>query len=194
MIAASSNPLPRGASGVRCADRRTASRLAAIARLGMLAIGAILTVGSNFAAAEPPSTEVLKDARFDNGVVAVVDGDPITLRELKRYGQQSAPFLPPEVRVDYRALLDSLIEHKLLKYEFEKNGIIAPDEMVERYISNVLQESGQSRAQLDADIARTGLTWKDYFERMREEVQRIQLVNLLIRSRVNVPEEEVRRV
>jgi peptidyl-prolyl cis-trans isomerase SurA len=65
---------------------------------------------------------------------------------------------------------------------------------VDRYIASVLQDSNQTRASLDADIARTGLTWKDYYERMREEVQRIQLINLLIRSRVNVPEEEVRRV
>jgi peptidyl-prolyl cis-trans isomerase SurA len=86
-----------------------------------------------------------------------------------------------------------MIEHQLLKAEFEKNGITAPDAMVDRYIAGVLQESGQSRQALEADVARAGLTWNDYHERMREEVQRIQLVNLLIRSRVNVPEEEVRR-
>jgi peptidyl-prolyl cis-trans isomerase SurA len=189
MIAASSNPLPFGASGVRFAEaagRR--SRVVALALAAMLA-GA----GSAGAATEPASTEPLRNSRFDNGVVAVVDGEPITLRELKKYGESSAPFLPPEVRADYRELLDSLIEHKLLKSEFEKNGVAASDEMVERYISGVLQEGGQTRASLEADIARAGLTWKDYFERMREEVQRIQLVNLLIRSRVNVPEEEVRR-
>jgi len=188
MIAASSNPLPRGASDVHCAERVQPFR----AVLAFVA-AVVVTAGSAAAAPEPTPTAVLKDSRFDNGIVAVVDGDPITLRELKRYGVSSAPFLPPEVRGDYRALLDSLIEHKLLRAEFEKNGIVAPDEMVERYIAGVLRESGQSRESLNADIARSGLTWKDYFERMREEVQRIQLVNLLIRSRVNIPEEEVRR-
>lgn len=145
------------------------------------------------AAADQPSTAVLASSRFDNGVVAVVDGDPITLRELKNYGITGAPFLPPDVRDDYRALLDSMIEHRLLKFEFEKNGIHPPDEMVERYIAGVLEESRQTRAALEADVARAGLSWKDYFERMREEVARIQLVNLLIRSRVNVSEEEVKR-
>jgi parvulin-like peptidyl-prolyl isomerase len=86
-----------------------------------------------------------------------------------------------------------MIEHRLLKAAFDKNGISAPDAMVERYIDGVLEESKQTRAALEQDIARVGLTWREYFERMREEVQRIQLINLEIRARVNVPEEEVRR-
>jgi peptidyl-prolyl cis-trans isomerase SurA len=127
-------------------------------------------------------------------IVAVVDGDPITKRELERYRVTGAPFLSAEVRSDDRALLEALIEQKLLRLEFVKHGISAPDSMVDRYIQNILAETKQTRAQLEADIARAGITWKDYYERMREEVQRIQLVNLLIRARVNVPEEEVRRV
>lgn len=171
---------------MRCAER-PGRALAALA---------LLVAFAQPAAAEPaaaPSAQPQSSARVLDGIVAVVDGDPISLRELKRYGIEGAPFLPPDVRADYRMLLDSMIERRLLKAEFEKNGIQAPDAMVERYIANVLQESHQTRASLEADIARVGLTWKDYFERMREEVQRIQLVNLLIRSRVNVSEEEVRR-
>ncbi|HEY2776106.1 MAG TPA: peptidylprolyl isomerase [Candidatus Binatia bacterium] len=143
-------------------------------------------------AALPPAARLEGD-RIHDGIVAVVDGDPITLRELKRYGVIGAPFLPPDVRNDYRALLESMIERKLLKSEFEKNGINAPDDMVNRYIDGVLEETRQTRDTLQAEIAKSGITWKDYFERMREEVERIQLINLLIRSRVNVPEEEVRK-
>jgi parvulin-like peptidyl-prolyl isomerase len=151
------------------------------------------------APAAPLAATAVKPARapgitsLRDGVIAVVDGEPITLRELKLYGITGAPFLPPDVRGDYHALLDSMIEHRLLKAEYEKNGIVANDQMVDRYIAGVLEESHQTRAQLELDIAKAGLSWKDYHERMREEVQRIQLVNLLIRARVNVPEEEVRR-
>lgn len=162
---------------------------------GLAALALVLAVAGPCAAETPaaPLPPPPSSSRMLDGIVAVVDGDPITLRELKRYGVEGAPFLPPDVRADYRLLLDSMIEHRLLRAEFEKNGIQAPDAMVERYIASVLEDNHQTRAQLEADIARVGLTWKDYFERMREEVQRIQLVNLLIRSRVNVPEEEVRR-
>jgi peptidyl-prolyl cis-trans isomerase SurA len=185
MIAASSNLPRRGLSGVRCADG---------VRGGLVAAGALaLLVAAVVPCAAEPAQVPPSSSRMLDGVVAVVDGDPITLRELKRYGIEGAPFLPPDVRNDHRALLNSMIEHRLLKFEFEKNGITAPDAMVERYIASVLEDGKQTRAQLDADIARVGLTWKDYFERMRDEVQRIQLVNMQIRSRVNIPEEEVRR-
>lgn len=182
-----------------CAEAKVAG-----ARAGLLAAAALLvlaTAGASAAMAQPaasdagdkPSAEVLADSRFDNGVVAVVDGTPITLRELKEYGTRGAPFLPPEVREDFRALLDSMVERQLLKAEFEKHGVKATNDMVDSYITNVLRETNTSRAALDADLDKAGLTWDEYFERMREEVQRILLINLLIRSRVNVSEEEVKR-
>lgn len=128
-----------------------------------------------------------------DGIVASIDGDPITVAELRHYGVAGAPFLPAEVRGSYKALLDSMIENRLLQFEYEKNGIKASDEMVDRYISGVLADNQQNRKQLELDIAKAGLSWSDYYERMRQEVQRIQLVNLEIRSRVNIPEEEVRQ-
>lgn len=202
MIEAGSNPRQHGPSVVRCAEvRSTPSRRP----LALAALVLLLAASPTAAQPEPASPEPATPAgpapiptstpvegRILDGVVAVVDGDPITLRELKRYGVTGAPFLPPEVRNDYRALLESMIEHRLLKLEYEKNGIAASDTMVDRYIESVLEDNQQTRAKLEADIVKAGISWKDYYERMRDEVQRIQLVNLLIRSRVNVPEQEVR--
>jgi peptidyl-prolyl cis-trans isomerase SurA len=42
-------------------------------------------------------------------------------------------------------------------------------------------------------LAKMGLTWNDYFERMRQEVQRLALINREVRARVNVTPEEVER-
>lgn len=208
-----SSAVPRADLAAPCAGRRTAAfaRIAPAVAAAMLAAGCSsmpsmpwmksLKFWESSGDDEPVSTApampikpVPAPAGAVDSVVAVVDGDPITRRELDEYGRQSAPFLPADIRGNQRALLESMIEHRLLKAEFDKNGITAPDEMVDRYIDNVIKESGQTRAALEADVARSGLTWKQYHDRMREEVQRIQLVNLLIRSHVNVPEEEVREV
>jgi len=188
MINANRTHLPRAAFAVRYAEALAAILLVAAAAQSSAALDA--------PAGQAPvaAAETAGQQRLLDGIVAVVDGDPITLRELKRYGVTGAPFLPPEVRADYRSLLESMIEHRLLKAEFDKNGITAPDAMVDRYIASVLEETKQTRQALELDVTKAGLTWKDYYERMREEVERIQLVNLLIRSRVNVPEEEVRAV
>lgn len=127
------------------------------------------------------------------GLVAVVDGDPISLRDLREYQRTAVVFLPPEMRGSFEATLQSMIDRRLLLSEYAKNGIKMDDATVERYIQNVLQQSGQTREQVEKAIADAGLTWKDYFERMREEVQRLALVNMVIRARVNVPPEEVER-
>ena len=44
-----------------------------------------------------------------------------------------------------------MIEHRLLKSEFEKNGIVAEDAMVDRYIAGILQESKQTRQTLEIE-------------------------------------------
>ncbi|HYB98481.1 MAG TPA: peptidylprolyl isomerase [Candidatus Limnocylindrales bacterium] len=143
------------------------------------------------ALAGPAAPSEKPPANAVNSVVAVVDGEPITVGDLRAYRRTGGPFLPEELRHDNRALLQSMIERRLLKAEFEKNGVRVDDATVERYIEGILRESGQSRAEIEVALSRVGLSWKDYFERMREEVQRVALVNLLIRSRVNVPDEEV---
>lgn len=211
MIGASSNPRRPGVSGVPCADDTRRPALAGIAMAALLA-GTCLVPAAAWAAPEETEAAAAPSAPADDaasigsafatlarngvldGVIALVDGEPLTMRDLHEYGVKGAPFLPPAIREDRMALLQTMIERRLLKAEYEKNGIAASDAMVERYIAGVLQESGQSRAELDRALAEAGLSYPEYFERMREEVQRMGLVNMLIRSRVNVPDEEVERV
>ena len=214
MTGRSRSPRPCAAFDVQRADRSGMREVSRRPRPGAIVIaGLALSIvalpchAADKPAAKPPAAakSVKKpaakpepadatSARFLDGIVAVVDGDPITLRELKRYGVTNAPFLPPDIRGNYQALLDSMIEHRLLRSEFEKHGITASNAMVDRYIAGVLEDTRQTREKLEADIVKAGLSWNDYYERMREEVQRIQLINLQIRARVNVPEEEVREV
>lgn len=147
-------------------------------------------------AAPAPSAASLaksKNAKVLDGLVAVVDGNPMTLRDLRAYQRTASVFLPPEIRDNFEAIVQGMIERRLLLAEFEKNGIKVSDEMVEHYITGILEQNGQTRTQVEKAVADAGLQWSDYFERMREEVQRLSLVNMLIRARVNVTPEEVER-
>ncbi len=141
-------------------------------------------------AAQAPAGE---DSKVLGGLVAVVDGDPLTLRDLREYQKTARVFLRPELRDNFEALLQGMIERRLLLGEFEKNGVHINDQMVEHYINGILQQEGQTREQVEKALASAGLKWSDYFDRMREEVQRLALVDMLIRSRVNVTPEEVER-
>ncbi len=130
--------------------------------------------------------------RLVNAIVASVDGAPITLREFESFKKRRAPLLTPDQRENEDTLLDALVMNRIFEAEFEAQGIRAPDAEVEAYIDQVIPRAGSSREQIMSTLNELGLEWSDYFERMREEVQRFELINREIRSRVNVTPEEIR--
>jgi parvulin-like peptidyl-prolyl isomerase len=128
-----------------------------------------------------------------DAVVASVDGTPITLVDLEKFTDGQGKLLSPEERGSRASMLDTMVNMKMFESEFERQGIKASDKDVETYIDNVMEQNGSSRDAIKEALGRVGLTWEDYFERMRQEVQRITLINREIRSRVNVSPEEVER-
>jgi peptidyl-prolyl cis-trans isomerase SurA len=128
-----------------------------------------------------------------DAVVASVDGTPITLVDLEKFSDGPGRLLSQQEQASRAALLDTMVNMKMFDAEFERQGIKASDSDVDVYISNVMEQNGSSRAQIEEALKKLDLSWEDYFERMRQEVQRITLINREIRARVNVTPEEVER-
>ncbi|MEE8310660.1 MAG: peptidylprolyl isomerase [Candidatus Binatia bacterium] len=137
--------------------------------------------------------ETLRNETLVNGVIAAVDAFPITLRDLHEYETTKAMLLPPEDRKDSETVLMTMVRGHMFQAEFQEKGIVAHDEDVDLYIDNILQQTGSTREELEVALSEVGLTWADYYQRMREEVQRLALINREIRTRVNVTPEEVER-
>ncbi|RMD81931.1 MAG: hypothetical protein D6815_10495 [Candidatus Dadabacteria bacterium] len=150
-----------------------------------------LLVGWGLGAARPAAAG--RGPRLVDAVAAAVDGEPITLWDLERFAQGRGRLLPPEERRDRKALLEALVRARMFAKEFDRYGIKAEDRDVEAYIDSRLAQAGSSREEVEAVLERMGLAWEDYFERMREEVQRLALINREIRAKVTVSPEEVRR-
>ena len=131
--------------------------------------------------------------RMVNAVVASIDGKAITLREFKAYESGRGRLLPADQRRSESEFLDGMIEERLLESEFERQGITADDEDTQYYIDRILQMNHSSKADVERALAEIGLTWSDYFERMRFEVEKLALINREIRTRVHVTDEEVER-
>ena len=156
-----------------------------------MAVGAVLVLaGVGAARAE----DVARGSyELVDAVVASVDGSPITLVDLENYERGAGKLLAPEERATRSAMLDAMIRNKMFQAEFDKQGIKAPDSDVEIYIDNICAESHSSRDQIKKSLAQMGVTWDEYFERMRQELQRMALINREIRARVNVTPEEIER-
>lgn len=132
-------------------------------------------------------------ARLQNAIVASVDGKPITLDDLRAYEAGPGKLLPPEQRRTRKDTLDALVTQIMFDAEFQRNGIRAQDADVDEYIDRLLAQTGSTQEQVKEALMKAGLSWSDYYERMRREVNRLALVNRAIRSRVNVSPEEVKR-
>jgi peptidyl-prolyl cis-trans isomerase SurA len=123
-----------------------------------------------------------------NRVVATVDGDPITAHELDRYVvDMGTPDVPRE------QLLETLITERLLEREAEERKVTVTDDDVTAYVTEVRKQNGLDEAGFAAALEAQGLTIDAYRARLKDELLKTQLVNQEIRSRVNVPHEEVER-
>lgn len=127
-----------------------------------------------------------------NRIMALVDGDPITLYELKDFAAGD-PRLKDALVANQAEVLDLLITKHLIAKEVEKQGIVVQDADVDRYIASIRERNKISDDQLDAALAQQGLNRERYRAQVREELQRAQLINREIRGKVSVSPEEIER-
>jgi peptidyl-prolyl cis-trans isomerase SurA len=123
-----------------------------------------------------------------NRIIATIDGEPVTAHELEEYKRQrNAP------QASDSQLLDALITDRLLEKEAKEKGIEIKDEDVEGYIAEVKSRARLDDAGFKKAIEAQGLTLEKYKEKVRDELEKSQLVNREIRARVNVSPQEVER-
>ncbi|MEO8602703.1 MAG: peptidylprolyl isomerase [bacterium] len=129
--------------------------------------------------------------RVINRIVALVDGDPITLHEVRTFAT-SDPRLA-QANASAADVLELLITQRVLEKEIEAQGIVVSDAEIDRYMANVRQRNNITDEQLDTALAQQGLTRPRYRQQIKEELQRAQLINREIRGKVSVSPEEIDR-
>jgi peptidyl-prolyl cis-trans isomerase SurA len=127
-----------------------------------------------------------------NRILALVDGEPITMYELKDFAAGDAR-LRQALSANHDEVLDLLITQHLINMEVQKQGIVVQDADVDRYIASIRERNKIDEQQLDAALAQQGLTRERYRAQVRDELQRAQLINREIRGKVSVSPEEIER-
>jgi peptidyl-prolyl cis-trans isomerase SurA len=134
-------------------------------------------------------------------VVAVVNGDPLLLSELRT---RATPFLQrlmqaPELQRMalmqqlYGELLNQLIDERLLEQEARKLSVNVTSTDVDRAIENVQKQSGLSDAEFWDAVRAQGFMMDQYKADVRRQLLRLKVVNQKVRTRVNITEDDVRR-
>src|SRR5207247_10115705 len=82
---------------------------------------------------------------------------------------------------------------KLLEEEIKPQGITAGDDEIDGYIQEIQSRNGMDEARFTHALAEQGMTRESYRLKVKNEIEKAQLVNREIRQRVNVSPEEIRR-
>lgn len=129
-----------------------------------------------------------------NRIVATIDGDPITLIELERYAEV-AKKRPggDQLVVDQKAILDELVLEKIIQKQVEVLGLKATDQQIDNYIESIRTRNNLSEEQLMEVLKQQGMSWDQYRVQVRADIERANLINREIRTKVNVSPEEVER-
>ena len=131
-------------------------------------------------------------------IVAVVNGDMITSRELERavkpefIGQQIDPKKNPEMAdMVRRAVLDNMINEKIVRQQAEKDKITVSDEQIDAALDAMKKEMQMDREQFFKQMAKDGVTEKMLRDKASLQIITQRIMNQNVVKKVVVTEEEV---
>jgi peptidyl-prolyl cis-trans isomerase SurA len=138
---------------------------------------------------------------FDQ-VVGVVNGEVITLSDLDEampsYGKanlldEGNP-LDKEIRLREarKAVLELLIEERLLQKTASRFNIKVEDEEVTKTIEKMKQDGNMDDARMKKELAANGFSVEGYRHFLTVQIRRARIVEALIGPQVSMPEEKIR--
>lgn len=127
-------------------------------------------------------------------VVASVDGDPITMREVKDFGAQHGR---PVDTDDFassdtaKEVTKALIGQKLLEQEVKKYEDKVDEAQVEKYIQDLRQEKHMTDAQFRQQLQASGMSYDELRQHARQDLEKMMMIQEEVRSKINVSNAEV---
>ena len=127
-------------------------------------------------------------------IVASVNDDIIIRSELET---AVGPFLDQNPTPDrrkrlYRDILSQLVNEKLMAQQIDDAKINVSEPELKAAIGDILRQNKLTEDQLLEALKARGMTMSDYEEDVRNQLIRLKLVDMKVRSRVVVPEADIR--
>ena len=137
-------------------------------------------------------------------IAAVIENEIITVRELEA---KAGPYMDKlegiadreqraAKRVEIlRQVLDIEISDRIVKAEIERSRdrLGVTDKDVDRAIQEVLRMNNLTEDQLQAALYTQGITWSEYRQRLRSQIERARLIQFQVQGKVQVKDADIRR-
>ncbi|MEE2664752.1 MAG: SurA N-terminal domain-containing protein [Myxococcota bacterium] len=129
-------------------------------------------------------------AQVGGGVVLLSEVYELTEPIERRMRQGGAR--ESEILIMRSDVLERLIEQKLVAEVVRRMELSASNEEVDQAIRSIAQDTGITTQQLIRSVTSHGLTLSEYRDKIRSEIERSKVVNGMVRSKVQVSDEEIR--
>ena len=156
----------------------------------------LAALASGLLAATPAAaTEQLAD-----GIAAQVGSDVVLVSEVMHAARpletkMKAAGAPEAELAKVRAnALEQLIEGRLLARVVKQAELHASDADVDQAIAGIAKENNLSLEQLQASVTSHDISYKEYREQIRQELERRKVVQTMIASRVRVEDDDLKRL
>ena len=157
-----------------------------------------LRVALLFAVAATP-VRAAQETLVIDCVAAVIDGAIILRSEVDGMVEQIDQQQPIPPGVDAVAIrkqrreqiIDTLVAEKLLEAEVRKLRIDVTDAEVERIVQSTMRENNLTEDTLKVALSRQGMSLPDYKEQLKKQLTKMKIVQLKVKSRVNVTDIDV---
>ncbi|MGE4536447.1 MAG: SurA N-terminal domain-containing protein [Desulfovibrio sp.] len=139
-------------------------------------------------------------AQLVDRVVAVVNGKLITLFDLDSrvadlvQRTQGISFAPGDPRAEElrRQVLESMINDILIEQEAARLKITVSETELDSQIDELKKKNNLTQAQFQVELAKEGLTLKEFRKRMREDSMKKRLLGFMVHRKVLVTDDEIR--
>jgi peptidyl-prolyl cis-trans isomerase SurA len=138
------------------------------------------------------------DATVIEQLIAVVDGEPYTLSNVRVYAKAKFNRAFPagdlkEIGAGDREVLEQFLTDKLLEAEVREAGISVSDAEVERYIDQVKKNNRLTDDDLKLALSRENHTLASYKASVKAEMEKSNLIDRQVRRKITISDEDVER-
>jgi len=123
----------------------------------------------------------LANARMIGGVAVVVDGEPITTGEIKRFQAIS--------HLDKKRATDLLIQKRLEEKAIKDANIFVNDVEIDEAMSKIAQQNGVSVDKLKKEIQKQGLSMTEYRKNLSDRIKKEKFLAKVMRGKMKRPDE-----
>ena len=148
----------------------------------------------------PPAPVAMKDPPLEpagpavDRVVASVDGEPITMREVKDFAAQHGRPIDTDDFASSQTAKDSvkaLIGEKLLEQEVKKYEDKVDEGQVDKYIDELRADKHLTDEQFRAELKAAGMSYDELRKRARMDLEKAMMIQQQVREKIDIPDADI---